>query len=199
MTKLRNGLRFIAQHSGIRRWQIGVAVLLPLMALVFAAGADAQEINLDLGEGGSLTGRVVQLILLMTVLSLAPSILIMVTSFTRIIVVLSLMRNAMGTQQTPPNVVLTSLALFLTAFIMAPAFETAWENGVSPLIEEEITQEEAFAATTAPFREFMLRQVREKDLLLFLDMSDAEAPATPEATPYRPRTGIYDQRTTACF
>jgi len=133
----------------------------------------AQSLNLDLGEGGgSLTGRVIQLLALFTVLSVAPSILIVVTSFTRIIVVLSLMRNALGIQQTPPNSVLISLALFLTAFVMAPTLETAFSDGISPLIEEEISEEEAFTRTVAPFRTFMLEQVRERDLLLFIGLAE---------------------------
>ena len=147
-------------------------VALALGALMLLADpAAAQELNLDLGEEGTLTGRVIQLILLLTVLSLAPSILIVVTSFTRIVVVFSLLRSALGTQQTPPNVVLISLALFLTAFIMAPTFQSAYDAGLKPLMAEEISEEEAFPLVTAPFRDFMLRHVREKDLELFLDMS----------------------------
>jgi len=105
------------------------------------------------------------------VLSLAPGILMMVTSFTRIIVVFSLLRSALGTQQTPPNIVAISLALFMTAFIMADTFETAWRNGINPLIEEEIDEQEAFTETVAPFRAFMLAQVRDKDLQLFEDIA----------------------------
>jgi flagellar biosynthetic protein FliP len=137
----------------------------------------AQTLNLDLGDGdGTLTGRIVQMLLLFTVLSLAPSILVVITSFTRIVVVLSLMRTALGIQQTPPNSVLISLALFLTAFVMAPTFETAYKDGISPLIEEEITEEEAFERSMAPFRAFMLAQVREKDLILFIDIDAGMVP-----------------------
>jgi flagellar biosynthetic protein FliP len=150
--------------------------LLPTLAL-------AQEINLNLGEGGTFTGRVVQLLLLLTVLSLAPSILIVMTSFTRIIVVLSLLRNALGTQQTPPNVVLISLALFLTSFVMTPTFEKAYDEGVAPLMAEKIQEKEAMGKIIAPFHSFMMKNVREKDLRLFLDLSKAPKPATPEATP----------------
>lgn len=145
-------------------------ILLAAGLLLLPAIAGAQEVNIDLGEGGSFTGRVLQLIALMTVLSLAPAILVVVTSFTRIVIVLSLLRSAMGVQTTPPNVVIISLALFLTAFIMAPTFEAAWEQGIEPLLNEEIEEREAFTRATGPLRDFMLTHVREKDLALFLDI-----------------------------
>jgi flagellar biosynthetic protein FliP len=107
----------------------------------------------------------------------------MVTSFTRIVVVLSFLRNAMGLQQTPPNSVLISLALFLTAFIMAPTMEKAFNDGIRPLINEEISEGEALQRTIAPFRDFMLRHVRDKDLKLFLDISKAPPVATAADTP----------------
>ena len=130
----------------------------------------AQTVQLDLGAGdnpGTVTGRVVQLIALLTILSLAPSILIMMTSFTRIIVVLSFLRTALGIQQTPPNTVLVSLALFLTFFIMSPTLEAAYKQGVEPLVNEEIDEMQAFERTVEPFQQFMLRHVRQNDLLLF--------------------------------
>lgn len=167
---------FITKH---RLAAAGLFLALTLMPALVAA----QEINLNLGEGGTFSGRVVQLLLLMTVLSLAPSILIVVTSFTRMIVVLSILRSALGTQQTPPNVVLISLALFLTSFVMAPTFEKAYTEGVAPLMAEKIEEKEAYAKTVAPFHSFMLKNVREKDLRLFVDLSKAPAPATAEATP----------------
>jgi flagellar biosynthetic protein FliP len=154
------------------------AVLLPSPAL-------AQSLNLDLGEGGTVTGQLVSLVLLITVLSLAPSILVMVTSFTRFVVVFAFLRSALGLQQTPPNAVIISLALFLTAFVMAPTFERAWETGVAPLIAEEIEVDEAFARTAAPFRTFMLAQVREKDLALMLELADAGPVEAAEDTPLR--------------
>ncbi len=154
-----------------------------IAAMIANGAALAQEFSLDLGQEGSLTGRVVQLILLLTILSLAPSILIVVTSFTRIIVVLSLLRNALGTQQTPPNIVLISLALFLTAFVMAPTFQASYEAGIEPLIDEQISEREAFDASVGPFRTFMLANVREKDLALFLDLRGGPLPATAAETP----------------
>lgn len=149
----------------------------------FAGAAAAQSFNLDLGEGGSSTGRIIQLLALLTVLSLAPAILMMVTSFTRIVVVLSFLRNALGTQSTPPNMVIVSLALFLTGFVMAPTFERAYNEGVAPLIADQISEEEAFSRTMAPVREFMLAQVRPQDLQLFLDLAKSEPIATPDETP----------------
>lgn len=167
---------------GRRHWTaVFIATLLCVMA--FAAPAAAQSFNLDLGEGASTTGRIIQLITLLTVLSLAPAILMMVTSFTRIVVVLSFLRNALGTQTTPPNMVIVSLALFLTGFVMAPVFERAYKEGLSPLIAEQISEEEAFTRTVAPFREFMLAQVRQQDLQLFLDLAKSEPIATPDDTP----------------
>ena len=161
--------------------------LLPAAALLiaWASPAAAQQLTLDLGDSGDLTARVFQLIVLMTVITLAPSILVMVTSFTRIVVVLSIMRSALGVQGTPPNTVIISLALFLTAFIMAPTFEEAYEDGIRPLINEEISEGEAFELTVAPLQGFMLRNVREKDLALFLDLAHIEPPATADQTPLR--------------
>ena len=155
------------------------------LTLLMSSPTLAQAITLDLGEGGSLTGRIIQLLALLTVLSLAPSILVVVTSFTRIVVVLSIIRSALGLQQTPPNAVLISLALFLSAFIMTPTLETAYREGIAPLIENEIDESEAFERTVAPVRGFMLRQVREKDLALFMDVADIAAVEKPEDTPLR--------------
>ncbi|MFA7276551.1 MAG: flagellar type III secretion system pore protein FliP [Pseudobdellovibrionaceae bacterium] len=134
--------------------------------------AFAQVLSLDMGADGgtgTVTGRVVQMMALLTVLSLAPSILIMMTSFTRIIVVLSFLRSAIGLQQTPPNTVMISLALFMTFFIMAPVFEKSYNEGIKPLVAEEIDEIEAFKRTTDPFKDFMVRHTREKDLILFMD------------------------------
>jgi len=163
-------------------------ILLAGLALtLLAAPALAQSFSLDLGDdpGGGTTGRIIQLVALMTVLSLAPGILITVTSFTRIVVVLSLLRAALGAQQTPPNMVLVSLALFLTSFVMAPTFQQAYQDGIAPLIAEEIDGEQALAATAAPFHDFMMSQVREKDLALFMDMANIEEVATPADTPFQ--------------
>ena len=142
--------------------------------------AVAQDISINLGQGGGLTERVVQLIAFITVLSLAPSILIMMTSFTRIVVVLSLLRTALGTATAPPNAVIVALALFLTAFVMGPALQTAYDSGIRPLINNEITVEQAFERSSQPLKLFMQKNVREKDLALFSDLSREPRPATPE-------------------
>jgi flagellar biosynthetic protein FliP len=156
----------------------GAAVLVSLASL--ASPAFAQDISINFGQGAGLTERVIQLVALITVLSLAPSILVMMTSFTRIVVVLSLLRTALGTGTAPPNAVIVALALFLTAFVMGPAFQNAYDVGVRPLINNEITTEQAFERSSGPFKTFMLKNVREKDLALFMDLSREQKPATPE-------------------
>jgi flagellar biosynthetic protein FliP len=156
----------------------GWAVLL-LLALAPTA-ADAQAVTIDLGEGG-FSSHIIRLVLLLTVLSLAPSILIMMTSFIRIVVVLSLLRTAIGAQQSPPNPVIVSLALFLTAFVMAPTFSEAYSAGIAPLMREEMPIEEALPKAAAPLKAFMLEQTREKDLALFVDLSGTPADAIDAA------------------
>ena len=147
---------------------------------VLTQAALAQDISVNFAQGSGLTERVIQLIALLTVLSLAPSILIMMTSFTRIVVVLSLLRTALGTATAPPNAVIVSLALFLTAFVMGPALQRSYEVGIKPLISNEITPEQAFERGSGPLRAFMQKNVREKDLKLFVDMAAETAPAKPE-------------------
>ncbi|MEQ8434081.1 MAG: flagellar type III secretion system pore protein FliP, partial [Oceanicaulis sp.] len=159
-----------------------MAVAAGLVLLLSAPAVAQPAISVDFGEGTGLTERVLQLIALLTVLSLAPSILIMTTSFVRIIVVLSLLRTAIGLQQSPPNAVLISLALFLTAFIMAPVFTQSYQQGIEPLLNGELTTEEAFTQTTQPVKRFMLAHTREEDLGLFLGIAEIE-PDSPEATP----------------
>ena len=153
---------------------------------VLAAPALAQTFSFDMGDGGgSTTARMIQLIALLTVLSLAPSILVMVTSFTRIVVVLSFLRTAMGIQNSPPSSVIVSLALFLTAFIMQPTLEQAFNSGIRPLINEEISESEALNRTIVPFHKFMMAHVRDRDLKLFLDLSKTPIPDRAEDTPLR--------------
>ena len=148
--------------------------------LLVAAPAQAQDISINFGQGTGLTERVIQLVALLTVLSLAPSILVMMTSFTRIVVVLSLLRTALGTATAPPNAVIVSLALFLTAFVMGPAFQRAYDVGLKPLLANEVTTEQAFERSSEPFRAFMLKNVRDKDLKLFSDLAKEPALAEPE-------------------
>ncbi len=180
-------MTFLKRHKiTIGLGTISLTSFLLLMILLFGSQSTfGQEFSLNLGEEGSLSGRIVQLLMLMTVLSLAPAIIIVVTSFTRIVIVFSLLRSAMGTQQTPPNVVLISLALFMTGFIMAPTMKEAYDNGIAPLVAEQITEEEAFDLTTTPFHNFMMKHVREKDLLLFLDLSQTTPPETKADTPFQ--------------
>jgi flagellar biosynthetic protein FliP len=164
-----------------------LAFTILMLSVLFGAGeALAQTFSLDLGAGGGdATARIIQLVVLITILSLAPSILIMVTSFVRVIVVLSFLRTAMGTQQTPPNQVIVSLAMFVTAFIMMPTFEQAYDNGIEPLIAGQIDEFDAFERTIQPFRVFMLRHVREQDLELFVDISGTEVQQAREQMPMR--------------
>lgn len=147
-------------------------------ALFAPAAALAQSTTIDLGDA-SLTGRAIQLVLMMTVLSLAPGILMTVTCFTRIVVALSLLRTGIGAPGVPPNPVIISLALFLSFFVMAPTFEAAWANGVDPYTEGRLTEQQAFERTAEPFRVFMLSQVRDDDLALFTELS--KAGPTPRA------------------
>jgi len=162
--------------------RLAIAIVACLM-LTSTALAQTIDLNALLPSGGaSATGRVVQMVAILTVLSIAPGLLIMVTSFTRFIVALSFLRSGLGLQGTPANLVLTSLALFMTLFVMAPTFDRAWQNGLKPLMDDKIGQQEAFVAITTPFREFMLAQVREKDVALFEDLSKSQFEAKDRAT-----------------
>jgi flagellar biosynthetic protein FliP len=159
-----------------------VAVGVVGLLLILATPTAAQDVSINLGGGpnNGLTERVIQMIALLTVLSLAPSILVMMTSFTRIVVVLSLLRTALGTATAPPNSVIMSLALFLTAFVMGPTLQTAYDTAIRPLVSNEITAEQAFERGIVPLRAFMQKNVREKDLKLFIDMAKEPVPATPD-------------------
>jgi flagellar biosynthetic protein FliP len=163
----------------------GVSALITLASLVFPAVAAAQAVNINLGSGAGLTERVVQLVGLMTVLSLAPSIVIMTTSFVRIVVVLSLLRTALGLQQSPPNSVIISLALFLTAIVMGPTLDQSYQLGVKPLLNKQMELPQAFDAASTPVKRFMLTQVNRDDLALFVRLSKIPRPATAADTPLR--------------
>ncbi|SEO07792.1 flagellar biosynthetic protein FliP [Salinihabitans flavidus] len=129
---------------------------LALLVLVLASGpVAAQDVSVSLGDDGSLTARGIQLFVLITLLSLVPGLAIMITCFPFVVTVLSILRQAIGLQQSPPNMLMVSLALFLTYFVMDPVFRQSWEMGVSPLLNEEIAVEEAFQRTLGPFRTFM--------------------------------------------
>ena len=152
------------------------AVLLALLAVLGATGAAAQMQvpgldTLVSPADATLSGRIIQLILVVTVLSVAPGLLIMVTCFTRFVIALSFLRAGLGLQTTPANLVLISLALFMTFYVMAPTFDRAWQSGLKPLIDQEITEQEAYTRITTPFKTFMRSNVREKDLRLFEDLA----------------------------
>ena len=147
-----------------------------LILLAGIVGAQAQSFGLDglLPQGGaSASGRIVQIVAMLTILSVAPGLLMMVTSFSRFVIALSFLRSGLGLQSTPANLILVSLALFMTFFVMAPTFDKAWQDGVLPLVENRIGEAEAYTKITAPFRDFMLAQTRPQDLRLFADLAPA--------------------------
>jgi flagellar biosynthetic protein FliP len=146
---------------------------LATLALVLAGPALAQEVSIDFGDGQSLTLRTVQLLILLTLLSLAPGLAIMVTCFPFMVTVLSIVRQAIGVQQAPPNMMIVSLALFLTYFVMEPVFTEAWAAGVQPLIDGELSPEQAFGPTLAPFRTFMEGRVDPGTVQILADAAPA--------------------------
>ena len=152
---------------------------------VFPAEAQTLSLNVQDQPTGSATARIFNIILMITVLSIAPSILVMMTSFTRIVVVFSITRSALATNSTPPNMVLLSLALFLTMFIMAPTFEKSWEEGIKPMYEEKVEILEGLEKAAAPLKEFMVRNTREKDLLLFTDLAKEKPAESVAETPLK--------------
>jgi len=164
---------------------LALMLLVPTVAMAAgapaaaAASSAANSLSVDF-SGGMFTDRLVQIIALITILSLAPSILIMMTSFVRIVVVLSLLRTALGTATAPPNSVVISLALFLTAFVMGPVLSQVYNVGIQPLIANQITVDQAFNRASGPLRAFMEKNVQPKDLKMFIDMSGEKPPASPQ-------------------
>ncbi|NSX54657.1 flagellar type III secretion system pore protein FliP [Parasulfitobacter algicola] len=153
--------------------------LLPLLALLiaFLAGpAAAQEVSISLGDDASVSGRAVQLMALITVLSLVPGIAIMITCFPFIVTVLAILRQAIGLQQSPPNMLMVSLALFLTYFVMEPVFTEAYESGIKPLTNQEIEMDEAFVRTMQPFREFMSARIEPDTYASLAELRPTEHP-----------------------
>jgi len=158
--------------------------LAALCTLILAIPAMAQGVSIDLPDDGSLTTRSIQLLILITVLSLVPGIAIMVTCFPFIVTVFAILRQAIGLQQSPPNMLLISLALFLTYFVMEPVFIEAWESGVEPLLNEEIPLEEAFERTMQPLRTFMMARIQPDTFATLADLRpDVPAAATLEEAP----------------
>ena len=168
------------------RWIIASVIVLLLLGAVShiqAQGIPKVTLGIDQSQNPEDMSTTLQVLLIMTVLALAPAILILMTSFTRIIVVFFFVRQALGTNQMPPNQLLIGLALFLTFFIMSPALNQINETALQPYMEEEISQEDAFGKAMKPLREFMLEQTREEDLGVFLKISDQPKPETVEDVP----------------
>lgn len=164
------------RNAALRAGILLILVLTPRIAF-------GQDVSIDFGDDATLTERIVQLIGLVTVLALAPSLLVMVTSFTRIVVVLSLLRTAIGLQTAPPNSVMISLALFLTAYVMGPTLQQAYDQGIAPLMAGQIEATEAFEQSAEPVHAFMRANVRDKDLELFIEMTGDEPPEDAAALP----------------
>jgi flagellar biosynthetic protein FliP len=167
----------IVPHAAFAASPAAKAVVAATAGSTATAGSG---LNIDLSGGGLFTDKIMQIIALVTILSIAPSILIMMTSFVRMVVVLSLLRTALGLQQSPPNSVIISLSLFLTLFVMTPTLKEAYNQGIVPLTNNQITTEQAFDRTATPMKKFMLAHVRQADLKLFVDMSNAKMPTRPE-------------------
>ena len=159
-------------RTHLAKTSIGVAIGI---AVVLATVSVAAAQQIDLGgiaqANGTTVGYIIQMFGLLTVLSVAPGLLIMVTSFTRFVIAFSILRAGIGLQSTPANLILISLSLFMTFYVMAPTFDQAWNNGVQPLMDNQITQQAALERISDPFRTFMLRNVRDKDFDLFADLA----------------------------
>lgn len=167
-----------------------VAALVLLLAMLCPTETQAQSLpkisfGLESTEDANDLSVALQIVLLLTVLTLAPSILVMMTSFIRIAVVLSFLRQAIGTNQMPPNQLIVAMALILTFFVMAPVANEAYDNGLKPYLDGDISQEEAFDKGMKPIRDFMLKQVHEKDLALFVNLSGMEQPQNKDDIPIR--------------
>jgi len=171
----------------VRRLHVNNACCIAALLLIFMQSPlSADSFTHNLGDtSGSLIGRMIQLSALMALLTIAPSIIIVVTSFTRIVVVFSFLRNALGTQQSPPNMILISLAIFLTLFIMGPVFNKAYQEGVSPLMDNKISYETAYEKICDPLHIFMRKNVREKDLELFMFLSKEKEVKSAKDVPMR--------------
>ena len=164
---------------------LGAVLLAPQSSAAAAPESSAPFITIGMDEAkdSGKTAVVLQIFLLMTILSLAPAILIMLTSFTRIVIVLSLLRRALGTMQAPPNQVLIGLALFLTFFIMTPVWQNINQNALQPFLDDQIGQQQAFQNAAEPLRKFMFKQTREKDLTLFVEIAKIERPKDVDDIP----------------
>lgn len=158
-----------------------------LVAIAWPWPACSQSFSFDLGQGGQAgtTSRFIQLAMAMGVLSLAPSLLVIMTAFTRIVIVLSLLRSGIGAQGTPPNTVIIGLSLFLTFFVMQPTLEQAWSNGLLPMTRGEVTDLNGLRITAEPFHRFMIMNARPADMTTFLDLAKIPPPAEVKDMPWR--------------
>ncbi|MGV6810853.1 MAG: flagellar type III secretion system pore protein FliP [Brevirhabdus sp.] len=160
----------------------------PLLAQDTDLGGLIRDLSTSLGTepgsdaGSNLSGRLIQLFALITVLSIAPGLLVVATSFTRFVIVFSMLRSALGLNQTPPNMVLNAMAVFMTLFVMQPVFDDAWQGGLRPLLENTLTEEQSMREIARPFQEFMFVNTREKDIALFREIAGEDDAATPAAT-----------------
>jgi flagellar biosynthetic protein FliP len=162
----------------------GIAIIGMLLALPADAQTGLPIINMiDDGSGGTKYSLTLQLLALMTLLTLLPSLLLMMTSFVRIIIVMSLLRQALGTAQTPPNQVLVGISLFLTIFIMSPVLTTVYDEAITPYLEEQVSFDTALVKAEAPFRNFMLNQTRETDIAMFVEIANNKNITTPADVP----------------
>ena len=161
----------------------GIAAVWLLLAFSSCWAEDTPSINLEVGDSSHKISLPIKIIFFLTLLSLAPAIMVMVTSFTRIVVILSFLKHALGTHQMPPNQLLVGLALFLTYFVMMPVWGEINTQAIQPLTSGQITEEEALSKSVTPVREFMFKHVREKDLALFVDMAKLPRPDTKEDVP----------------
>ncbi len=162
-----------------------IAFLLTLVPSIASAAITGNDLEQFFGSS-SMTSRLLQIFMMITIIGLAPSILIMVTSFVRISIVLSIVRTALGLQQSPPNQVMVALAMFLTFFIMSPALEESYEQGLRPMLDERITEEEAMPIIAQPFKRFMVNNTREKELNLFISIAKVDAPKKAEELQFLP-------------
>ncbi|MEE3234221.1 MAG: flagellar type III secretion system pore protein FliP [Candidatus Latescibacterota bacterium] len=172
--------------SGIKIWHVALFAIISMSIISeesYAQSLPKISLQVEETENGGDAAVSLQIIFLLTILSLAPSILIMMTSFTRIVVVLSFLRMAIGTQQMPPNQLLIGLSLFLTFFVMAPVWDKVNDNAIQPLIEDEISYTVAIDEAMEPIREFMLKQTREKDMALFVRMARISQPRNRSEIP----------------
>jgi flagellar biosynthetic protein FliP len=173
-----------------RRWgalAAGLLLALPVAALAQGTGTPGSSLPLVVaqGAGGTSYSVPIQTLLVFTALGVLPAVLLLMTAFTRIVIVLSLLRQALGTQAAPPNQVIIGLSLFLTFFVMQPVFEASWTQGIVPMTEGRMSELDGLAAAAQPFRMFMVANIREDDLILFMDLGGIQAVADPAQTPWR--------------